>query len=58
MQEQYDMVRDCESSESRLSEREATFIADIGDRLESAKPLTENQAKKLESIWNKATEEG
>lgn len=58
MQEHYDMVRDCESRESRLSEWEAMFIADIGDRIESGKTLTTKQAKKLELIWDKATEDG
>jgi hypothetical protein len=52
------LVEDCENRESRLTEWEQNFVDSIRNRLEQEKPITEKQAKTLDRIWEKATENG
>ncbi len=52
------MIDDCETRESRLSEWEAEFIDSLRHQLANGRNLTERQVEKLESIWEKATKHG
>lgn len=55
MRDHYDMVLDCESDESGLTEQEVFFVADMGDKIEDGQPMTRKQIEKLEAIWTKVT---
>ena len=54
--EQLQMIEDCEARESHLSDWERTFISTISDQLNRGKDLTDKQADKLNSIWQKLTD--
>ncbi len=51
--EVWQMIQDCENRESKLTEWEVDFIADITEKVEYG--LTEKQIEKLESIWERVT---
>ena len=56
MTEQEQMIEDCQQRESRLSDWERKFIDDIDQRLGvGGESLSEKQADKLESIWDRVT---
>ena len=50
------MLDDCESRESKLTEWEAGFIDSISDQFAKKGSLSEKQDERLESIWNRVTE--
>ena len=50
--EQEQMIMDCEARESKLSDWERQFI----DSVSKAETLTDKQAAKLEQIWERVTE--
>lgn len=50
------MVDDCEARESRLNDWEGEFISSIDGKLWC--DLSEKQRAKLESIWERVTENG
>lgn len=56
--EYIEMIKDCENRESRMSEWETNFVADMADRLGDGKSLTPRQAEKLEEVWDRATNRG
>lgn len=49
------MVKDCESRESKLTDWERTFIDSIGSRLDKGFALSESQAERLDEIWERVT---
>ena len=56
MTEQEQMIEDCQQRESRLSDWERKFIDNIDQRLGvGGESLSEKQADKLESIWDRVT---
>lgn len=57
-EEALQMIADCESRESRLSEWEAGFIDSISKQIERGRTLTEKQDETLNRIWDKVTEDG
>lgn len=56
--EQAQLIEDCETRESRLSDWEAQFIDSIKRQLEDGRGLSEKQSDLLDSIWTKCTEQG
>jgi hypothetical protein len=58
MEEQLQMVADCEARESRLSDWERGFVDSIGKWLRDGTGLTKKQADTLNDIWEKATAAG
>lgn len=52
------MLSDIQKRFSRLNEWEQNFIADIEERFLSGRDLTVAQDKKLDQIYEKATENG
>lgn len=58
MNEHEQMVADCEAREERLSDWEREFIDSLSNQINKGRSLTDRQAEKLESIWDRATERG
>lgn len=56
--EQTQMVEDCEARESRLSDWESNFIDSISRQLAAGKALTLNQSTALDEIWERVTAKG
>lgn len=56
--EQLQMIEDCQSRESRLTEWEQSFIDSLLIFLSRGNALTLKQQETLTSIWEKATSEG
>ncbi len=52
------MITDCEDRESRMSDWEVGFVADIAVILEKGYKLSERQDTRLNEIWEKVTEDG
>lgn len=52
------MIQDCESRESKLTDWERGFIESIQSQLAKGKSLSPKQDEKLSSIWEKITEDG
>lgn len=52
------MVEDCESNESLLSDWECEFIDSISNQIDEGRDLSEAQIDKLEEIWETVTENG
>jgi len=52
------LIEDCETRESRLSNWERTFIDSIKSQIERGKSLTRPQTETLDAIWEKATARG
>ena len=52
------LINDCETRESLLSDWEATFIDSISYQLAKGSGLTEKQEEALSRIWEKATSNG
>lgn len=52
------MIDDCEKRESRLTDWEREFIANVSEQLGRGRGLSPKQAETLERIWDKATERG
>jgi hypothetical protein len=55
MDENLQMIEDCEKRQSKLSEWEATFIDSLSVQLGKGRSLTEKQSEKLEAIWERIT---
>ena len=53
--EHEDMVNDCLSRDSKLTEWEQDFIRSIHERIESGRELSEKQADRLDVIWERVT---
>lgn len=53
--EHQQMVTDCESRESKLTDWERGFIDSLGHQLAAGRALTEKQAERLDAIWEKVT---
>lgn len=52
------MIVDCENRSEKLTDWESGFIDSIGDSLVRFGSLTDKQATKLESIWERVTDNG
>ena len=52
------LVEDCETRESRLSDWEREFIDSVRRQLESRRNLSDRQLEVLEKIWANVTEKG
>lgn len=52
------MIDDCENRSEKLTDWESDFIDSIGDSLVRFGSLTDKQAAKLESIWERVTDNG
>ena len=57
LQEQLQMIEDCEKRQERLSEWELGFIDSIARQIQR-KDLTQKQYETLEKVWEKATKYG
>lgn len=53
--EHQQMVTDCENRESKLTDWERSFIDSISRQLADGHRLSEKQAERLESIWERVT---
>lgn len=53
--EHQQMVKDCESRESKLTEWERGFIDSISKQLADGRRLSEKQAERLDEIWERVT---
>ncbi len=59
MTEHEQMISDCEAREDRLNDWERGFLDSVSDWLgRGGKTLTDRQAEKLETIWDRVTENG
>jgi hypothetical protein len=56
--EHLQLIEDCEDREDRLTDWERTFIDSVKRALEGGGALSEKQAEKLESIWERVTAKG
>lgn len=56
--EYFDMLDDCDSRESKLSEWESDFIESFRSQLEDGKIPTNKQIDKLSDIWDRVTSNG
>lgn len=52
------MISDCETRESRLSEWEREFVSSLRERVDAGLSLTSKQEETLETVWNNATKKG
>ena len=52
------LVEDCETRESRLSDWEREFIESLRERLDRDRGLSDRQVEVLEKIWANVTEKG
>lgn len=58
MNENLQMVEDCEDRQSRMTDWEVVFMASVWEALDDGHPLSEKQKEILDKIWEKVTEEG
>jgi hypothetical protein len=58
MDEDEQLVADCEARESRLTDWQRSFIDSIRKRIDDGKGLTERQREVLNDIWDRATTKG
>lgn len=58
MDEQLTMVEDCEARESRMTDWERGFIDSLKTRLCAGGPLSEEQARKLDEVWERVCSKG
>ena len=58
MEENLQLVEDCEARESRLDNWQREFIESIGRQLRQGRGLTAAQQDKLNEVWEHATAEG
>ena len=58
MDEDIQLIEDCEDRESRLSEWEAGFIQSIREQISRGKHLTSKQQETLTRVWEKVTTRG
>lgn len=49
------MINDCEDRESKLTDWERDFISSLPEAIDKYGSLTEKQADKLETIWERIT---
>lgn len=49
------MVLDCESRESKLTDWERGFIDSLGKQIAEGRRLSEKQASRLDEIWERVT---
>lgn len=49
------MIQDCESRESKLTDWERTFIDSLTKQVADGRALTEAQSEKLNEIWDRVT---
>lgn len=56
--EQAQLVEDCVTRESRLSDWERNFVDDIARQLADGRDLSKKQSERLDECWEKATERG
>lgn len=54
-EEHWQMVQDCETRESKLSEWERSFIDSVGKQLADDKTLSPKQIETLDKIWERVT---
>jgi hypothetical protein len=54
-EEHAQMVDDCETRESKLTDWERSFIDSLSKQLADGRRLTEKQAERLEEIWERVT---
>ncbi len=52
------MLKDCETRESRLTDWERTFIDSLRNWVDGGCGVTKRQQGTLEAIWEKATAKG
>lgn len=52
------LIEDCESRESRLSDWERSFVDSIRSQLEAGRQLSAKQIEALDSTWERATAKG
>lgn len=55
LSDELQMVYDCETHESKLTDWERTFIDSIKNRLQGGRGLTDLQQGNLDKIWNRVT---
>lgn len=53
--EHQQMVKDCENRESKLTDWERGFIDSISKQLAEGRRLSDNQAARLDEIWERVT---
>ena len=53
--EHQQMIADCESRESKLTDWERTFVDSLADQLADGRRLSEKQAETLDRIWDRVT---
>jgi len=58
LDEHAQMIEDCETRESRMSEWERSFIDSINTQIGAGRGLSPKQTEVLDRIWNKVTEKG
>jgi len=49
------MIQDCETRESKLTDWERTFIDSISNQIAEGKSLSPKQAETLDKIWERVT---
>lgn len=52
------MIEDCESRDSRLSDWDRGFLDSIKSQIEAGRMLSTKQTEKLDEIWERATARG
>jgi hypothetical protein len=52
------LLDDCERREERLSEWERGFVDSLRRQIEAGKRPSQPQIEKLDSVWEKVTEQG
>ena len=58
MDDEMQLIADCEARESRLSDWERGFIDSIKSQIEDGKSLTPKQCDRLNTIWDRVTSRG
>ena len=53
--EHLQMVEDCETRESKLTDWERSFIDSLSRQLADGRRLSEKQADRLDDIWERVT---
>jgi hypothetical protein len=56
--EHQQLVDDCANRAHRLTQWEAYFIASCKERLVNGRALTDNQAARLNEVWDRVTDKG
>ena len=57
-EEYQQLVDDCMDRQSQLNDWEISFLDSINDQVAEEGTLTDRQFEKLESIWERVTENG